>query len=82
MLRSTVNGATSFTEVFVTGPWCGWCSADGYNVLTDADGDGIYSVEIGDLSLAVEYKYGIDAFLNRPTTCGRHGQRCRLRTCH
>ena len=62
---ATVNGATSFTEVFVTGPWCGWCSADGYNVLTDADGDGIYSVEIGDLTGAVEYKYGIDAFTDQ-----------------
>jgi hypothetical protein len=59
---ATVNGATTFTEVFVTGPWCGWCAADGYNVLTDADGDGIYSVEIADLTGTVEYKYGIDGF--------------------
>ncbi|MEC8662739.1 MAG: hypothetical protein VXY03_02575 [Bacteroidota bacterium] len=59
---ATVNGATSFSEVFVTGPWCGWCSADGYNVLTDEDGDGIYSVEIADLTGTVEYKYGIDGF--------------------
>ena len=62
---ATVNGATSFTEVFVTGPWCGWCAADGYNVLTDADGDGIYSVEIGGLTGTVEYKYGIDAFTDQ-----------------
>ena len=62
---ATVNGASSFTEVFVTGPWCGWCSADGYNVLTDADGDGIYSVEIGGLTGTVEYKYGIDAFTDQ-----------------
>jgi hypothetical protein len=62
---ATVNGATSFTEVFVTGPWCGWCSADGYNVMTDADGDGIYSVEIGGLTGTVEYKYGIDAFADQ-----------------
>ena len=62
---TTVNGATSFTEVFVTGPWCGWCAADGYNVLTDADGDGIYSVEIGGLTGTVEYKYGIDGFTDQ-----------------
>lgn len=62
---ATVNGATSFTEVFVTGPWCGWCAAEGYNVLTDADGDGIYSVEIGGLTGTVEYKYGIDAFTDQ-----------------
>ena len=36
----------NLSEVFVTGPWCGWCAADGYNVLTDEDGDGIYSVEV------------------------------------
>ena len=59
---ATLNGATTFTEVFVTGPWCGWCAADGYNVLTDADGDGIYSVEIADLVGTIEYKYGIDGF--------------------
>ena len=62
---ATVNGATTFTEVFVTGPWCGWCAADGYNVLTDADGDGIYSVEIADLTGTVEYKYGIDGFTDQ-----------------
>jgi 1,4-alpha-glucan branching enzyme len=62
---ATVNGATTFTEVFVTGPWCGWCAADGYNVLTDADGDGIYSVEIADLTGTIEYKYGIDGFTDQ-----------------
>ena len=62
---ATVNGATSFSEVFVTGPWCGWCSADGYNVLTDADGDGIYSVEVAGLTGTVEYKYGIDGFADQ-----------------
>ena len=59
---ATLNGATEITEVFVTGPWCGWCAADGYNVLTDADGDGIFSVEIADLTGDVEYKYGINGF--------------------
>ena len=62
---ATLNGATSFSEVFVTGPWCGWCAADGYNVLTDPDGDGIYSVEIADLTGTVEYKYGIDGFADQ-----------------
>lgn len=62
---ATVNGATTFTEVFVTGPWCGWCAAEGYNVLTDADGDGIYSVEVAGLTGTIEYKYGIDAFTDQ-----------------
>ena len=35
-----------FTDVFVTGPWCGWCANDVYNTMTDDDGDGIYSVTV------------------------------------
>ena len=35
-----------WTEVFVTGPWCGWCSNDVYNTMTDPDGDGIYSLTL------------------------------------
>jgi hypothetical protein len=62
---STVNGATSFTDVFVTGPWCGWCANDGYNELTDPDGDGIFSVEIADLTGEIEYKYGINGFADQ-----------------
>ena len=55
-----------FTDVFVTGPWCGWCANDVYNTMTDDDGDGIYTVAVtidgvalGDL---VEYKYAINGF--------------------
>ena len=62
---ATVNGSATFAEVFVTGPWCGWCANDGYNVMTDDDGDGIYSVEIADLTGTVEYKYGIDGFVDQ-----------------
>ena len=38
-----------FTDVFVTGPWCGWCANDTYNTMTDPDGDGVYSVTVADL---------------------------------
>lgn len=62
---ATVNGATEVTELFVTGPWCGWCAADGYNVMTDADGDGVFTVEISDLTGEVEYKYGINGFADQ-----------------
>lgn len=62
---ATVNGATEVTELFVTGPWCGWCAADGYNVMTDADGDGVFTVEIADLTGEVEYKYGINGFADQ-----------------
>ena len=58
-----------FTDVFVTGPWCGWCANDTYNTMTDDDGDGIYSVSVtidgvalGDL---VEYKYAINGFADQ-----------------
>ncbi len=54
-----------WSEVFVTGPWCSWCAVDAanpYNVLTDTDGDGIYTVVIEDLEGTVEYKYAIDGF--------------------
>ena len=30
-----------FENVFVTGPWCGWCG-DTCNTMTDPDGDGVY----------------------------------------
>jgi hypothetical protein len=51
--------AGSFTNVYVTGPWCGWCGADVYNVMTDANADGIYSVTVN-LAGTIEYKYMVD----------------------
>ena len=52
--------ADSFTDVYITGPWCGWCAADTYNHLTDTDGDGIYSVSLIFPAGNVEYKYMVD----------------------
>ena len=57
--------APSFDEVFVTGPWCGWCGNYGDNALYDEDGDGICSVAIDGLEDLVEYKYAIDGFANQ-----------------
>ena len=54
-----------FDNLFVTGPWCGWCANDGYNTLTDPDGDGIYSVTVSDLTGTVEYKYAINGFADQ-----------------
>ncbi len=62
---ASVNGATSFTDVFVTGPILGWPANDGYNALTDADGDGIYSVTLDFPAGTVEYKYGINGFADQ-----------------
>ena len=56
-----------FTDVFVTGLCKGWCANDGYNTMTDDDGDGIYSVTVADLTGTVEYKYGINGFVTRKT---------------
>ena len=54
-----------FDNLFVTGPWCGWCANDVYNTLTDLDGDGIYSVTVADLTGTVEYKYAINGFTDQ-----------------
>ena len=53
---------SDFVNVFVTGPWCGWCANDSYNTMSDFDGDGVYSVTIPDLFGNVEYKYAINGF--------------------
>ena len=55
-----------FTEVFVTGPFCGWCAGDAYNLMTDDDGDGIYTVTLADLvDGTIEYKYAINGFADQ-----------------
>ena len=55
-----MNCADAFTNVYVTGPWCGWCAAESYNLLTDANADGIYSVSVNLPQGNVEYKYMVD----------------------
>ena len=50
----------NFTNVYVTGPWCGWCNAQPYNLMSDADGDGIYTVTVDLPNGSVEYKYMVD----------------------
>ena len=46
-----------FSTVHITGPIWGW-TAD--IVMTDDDGDGVYSITFDDLSGDVEYKYMVD----------------------
>ncbi|MDA0904214.1 MAG: lamin tail domain-containing protein [Bacteroidetes bacterium] len=60
-----LNGSAGFSEVFVTGPVFGWAANDGYNQLTDADGDGIYSVTLDFPAGDIEYKYAIDGFADQ-----------------
>ncbi len=50
----------SFSTVHITGPFCGWCGSDGWNDLTDGDGDGIYSVTLDMAAGDIEYKYMVD----------------------
>ena len=54
-----------FENVFVTGPWCGWCANAEYNTMTDDDGDGVYTVTVPDLTGTVEYKYAINGFADQ-----------------
>ena len=51
---------TAFTNVYITGPWCGWCGAEAYNIMTDANADGIYNVTLNLAAGNVEYKYMVD----------------------
>ena len=55
-----MNCTDPFTNVYITGPWCNWCGADTYNILTDANADGIYSVTVNLAAGNVEYKYMVD----------------------
>ena len=50
----------NFQNVYVTGPWCGWCGAEAYNVLTDADANGVYTLTLPFPAGSIEYKYMID----------------------
>ena len=68
-------GNVSFDSVFVTTPLCGYCGPEGWNTLSDDDGDGIYEGLItfrqggmggreanrGDplTGVGIQYRYGI-----------------------
>ncbi|MEN9332971.1 MAG: hypothetical protein RLY35_151, partial [Bacteroidota bacterium] len=59
-LNVDMTCAGTFTNVYVTGPWCNWCGAETYNVLTDANADGIYTVAVNLAAGNMEYKYMVD----------------------
>lgn len=68
-MRCVGTVGVDFDTVYVTSPVCGYCGphASGWNVLSDEDGDGIYSGSIiftdidGDalVGSGIQYRYGI-----------------------
>ena len=52
-------------NLFVTGPWCGWCNNTDFNTMTDPDGDGVFTVTVGDLTGEVVYKYAINGYADQ-----------------
>ena len=49
-----------FSVVSITGPSLGWPGSEAWNIMTDDDGDGIYSVTLYNLESPFEYKYIVD----------------------
>ena len=49
-----------FSTVTVTGPFCNWCGSEGWNDLSDPDGDGIFTMQFETNNSSVEYKYIVD----------------------
>ena len=49
-----------FSTVTVTGPFCNWCGSEGWNDLSDPDGDGIFTMQFETNNTTVEYKYMVD----------------------
>ena len=60
-----VNGSTEINDLFVTGPLLGWAGNEGYNQLTDEDGDNIFSVTLDFPAGDVEYKYAVNGFADQ-----------------
>ena len=56
---------TTFNNVYVTGPWCGWCGAEVYNIMSDTNNDGIYTVTVNLAAGNVEYKYMVDGWASQ-----------------
>ena len=45
----------------------GWAANEGYNQLTDEDGDNIFSVTLDFPAGDIEYKYAVNGFADRRT---------------
>ena len=54
-----------FSVVSITGPSLGWPGSEAWNIMTDDDGDGIYSVTLYNLESPFEYKYIVDNWDNQ-----------------
>ncbi|MGB2229150.1 MAG: lamin tail domain-containing protein, partial [Flavobacteriales bacterium] len=60
-----LNGSTEINDLFVTGPLLGWAANEGYNQLTDPDGDNIFSVTLDFPAGDIEYKYAVNGFADQ-----------------
>ena len=60
-----MNGSTEINDLFVTGPLLGWAANEGYNQLTDEDGDNIFSVTLDFPAGDIEYKYAVNGFADQ-----------------
>ena len=60
-----LNGSTEINDLFVTGPLLGWAANEGYNQLTDEDGDNIFSVTLDFPAGDIEYKYAVNGFADQ-----------------
>ena len=60
-----LNGSTEINDLFVTGPLMGWAANEGYNQLTDEDGDNIFSVTLDFPAGDIEYKYAVNGFADQ-----------------
>ena len=63
--NADMNCTDPFTNVYITGPWCEWCGAESYNLLTDPNADGIFNVTLNFPAGNVEYKYMVDNFASQ-----------------
>ena len=64
---ASLNGATSFGAVYLTGGTWGWpgVGVDSWNQLLDIDGDGIYTLILDLAAGDYEYKYQIDGWADQ-----------------
>lgn len=62
----------SYTDVNINGDFNGWCG--GCNVMSDADGDGIYDITLPLTADSIEFKFTVDGWTDQENFVG--GEPC------